>query len=893
MLNLDNLITRLHSFFSYKFIDQLQRNFEDIKLWADSSNKALNDHKKQKDDAHTSDQIKHVTKKGQDVSLSDALNYHNEKVTRLVLGHNGNGIQELRASRTSMDAEGFDDLSGRLYHDFLREENERKNLREELLKKIQRVVNVDDFGADPTGQKDSTQAFKDALGYGNVMVNMSGGTYLTTGIKMPNNSRLVGQGKGITTIKFTDDAPREAIGITNLRMSGTANNISLEDFSFDGNKEVRFPNEVHDYRGANYDYATPSGGSLSSNIRFAGVKRGFIKNVETYDALLHGIDITMASDRYYDEGDGNRPPSSLESEYIWIDNCECYGHGDDGITTHWCKYVFITNCYSHEPKAYHGNSNGIEVDDGSRYVYLNGNTTYHNHCGIEIKAHESTCAPYNIMVDGHISRDDTRAYVLRHIGHHRLNDPISRTAYNVTLNNCMALTPFPNETYKGWTSRALSISAYKNVSVTNFVAQGDGRYSKDNPVVAIQFKSENISLNGINITGFKNSSADIRVLGSDNRGQNYSINNANIFQSSNTAGIQDGGRVYTTKITNCNIKGNGTGTGIKTVNTKAQMYGNSVSNYSNNTVVNKTTYNDTPTRFTGGAILASGAGNSLASKSAVIASTGGSTAYEDRTYVIGSSVGSKAKGSRSGVIGSSNSETISGKHSQLILASKKVKTENSFTTVGGYAEKGSPSHSNVKFELNSFNGNATFTGKITQNNADIAELYESQSGEAVPLGTIVTLDGGKIRKAQPNEPILGVISGTAALIANDKAYHHKDRYLVDDYGVLVTERKQVENIDDEGNVYYEWRDVPVENPNYDPKLAYVPRSERPEWNAVGLLGQIYTNVDKDVIANDFINSRAGIGYTDNVNGKGWVQEITSPYSEDRGFAIALVTWGVR
>lgn len=71
-----------------------------------------------KNDAHTSDQIKHVTKKGQDVSLSDELNYQNEKVTNLVLGHNGNGIQELRASRTSMDAESFDDLSGRLYHDF-------------------------------------------------------------------------------------------------------------------------------------------------------------------------------------------------------------------------------------------------------------------------------------------------------------------------------------------------------------------------------------------------------------------------------------------------------------------------------------------------------------------------------------------------------------------------------------------------------------------------------------------------------------------------------------------------------------------------------------------------------------------------------------------------------
>lgn len=221
-----------------------------------------------------------------------------------------------------------------------------------------------------------------------------------------------------------------------------------------------------------------------------------------------------------------------------------------------------------------------------------------------------------------------------------------------------------------------------------------------------------------------------------------------------------------------------------------------------------------------------------------------------------------------------------GGHTQIVINSRKVKAPSNYHIVGGYSSTGSPSTSNIKFDLSTYSGNLTLAGKLTQNSADIAELYESQSGEEIPLGTIVTLDGGKIRRAQPDEPILGVISGTAALVANDKSYHHKDRYLVDEYGVLVTEHKQVSYTDDDGNIHYEWRDVPVENPNYNPELPYVSRSQRPEWNAVGLLGQIYTNVDKDVIANDFINSRAGIGYTDNVNGKGWVQEITSPYSEE-------------
>lgn len=890
MLNLDNLITRLHSFFSYKFIDQLQRNFEDIKLWADSSNKALNDHKKQKDDAHTSDQIKHVTKKGQDVSLSDALNYHNEKVTHLVLGHNGNGIQELRASRTSMDAESFDDLSGRLYHDFLREENERKNLREELLKKIQRVVNVDDFGADPTGQKDSTQAFKDALGYGNVMVNMSGGTYLTTGIKMPNNSRLVGQGKDITTIKFMDSTPAENIGITNLRMSGHAENISLENFTFDGNKFRQNKS------------LKPTGGSRSSNIRFAGVTNGYIYNVKSHSALLHCIDVTYANDDYYYEGDGNRVPYALESKHIHIDNCETYACGDDSITTHHSRYITITNCYAHHPTITGGNNNGIEIDDGSQFVFLSDNRTEGNFGGVEIKAHATASAARCVFVNNHVSIEDLRAYNIRHIGHHRSKtDAKSKTAYDVALNNCVALYPKYNGVYPGSTPRALLISAYRNVSVNNFTAIGDNDFGKLDsgkidttmPVIAVQFMAENVILNNINITGFKNAGTDIKFFGGDNRGTRFIVSNANIYNSSPKIGIASGAGIYDLKIMNCNLKGTGTGNGIETYNNTTIISGVTADNYTNGAVIAKEKYNVVPTVLKGGASIASTGGGGVADVSAVIASTGGSKAYSNRSYVIGSGGGSKAYGSRSSVMNSLESETQKGGHTQIVINSRKVKTPGNYHIAGGYSDKGSPSESNIKFDLSTLSGNLTLAGKLTQNSADIAELYESQSGEAIPLGTIVTLDEGKIRRAQPDEPILGVISGTAALVANDKSYHHKDRYLVDDYGVLVTEHKQVSYTDDDGNVHYEWRDIPVENPNYNPSLPYVSRSERSEWNAVGLLGQIYTNVDKNVIANDFINSRAGVGYTDNANGKGWVQEITTPYSEDRGCAIALVTWGVR
>ncbi|MDW8564718.1 peptidase G2 autoproteolytic cleavage domain-containing protein [Staphylococcus shinii] len=889
-----NLIKKLQSIFGQKIINQIESNFEDIEQYADTNESYKKTHGSTEKNAHTTEQILHILEDGLKSTSSDELKYQRQQIKELVLGHNGNGISELTAARTSMDAKRFGTLDNRLYHDFLKEKNEREAADADLLAKIQRNVNVDDFGADPTGKVDSSEAFKKALGNGGVTVNLSAGTYLLDkGIKLPNYSRLVGQGQDISTIKLSTKAPRETIAITNLKMSGEAKCISVEHLAVNGNKTARFPNEQHEYNGATYYHPKPSGGSLSSNIRFAGVTKGFAKDVKSYDAILHCIDVTHASDTYYNKGDGQRVPEELESKYIWIENCETYGQGDDGITTHHSRYIFINNCYSYKPKAYHGNSNGIEVDDGSQKVYLEGNTTYHNHCGIEIKAHDDSSAPNGIYVNGHVSKDDARSYVLRHIGHHRSKtDDKSKTAYNVVLDNCMAITPFQNNVYHGWTPRALTVSAYRNVQVNNFIAIGDDRFTYGEPVCTIQFMAENIVYNNFNIMNFRNAGQDIRILGGDNRGRNYTISNSNFYRSSNKCAIQDGGRVYTTKVTGCNFTGNGTGTAIQGYNSKMQIYGVSCEGYAHAAKLNAEVYDYMPVRMNGGVTIGSTGSHANAKRAAVIASTGGSNAHEDRTFNIGSSRKTQAYGSRSGNIGSTNSQTIKGKHSQLILASKNVKSKNSFVTVGGYSEGTQASDKNIKYELSSFSGDLTLSGKLKQDNADIAELMESQSGQPIEMGMIVTLDGDKVRKAQQGDFPIGIISGTASLVSNDKSFHHKDRFLKDEYGVIVTETKEVLNYDKEGNEYPEYREIPVKNPNYIEDIEYKPRSERPEWNTVGMIGQIYTNVEKNVVAGDFISGRAGIGYKDYEKGRGIVMEVTTPYTEERGCAIALVLWGL-
>nr|WP_259336011.1 peptidase G2 autoproteolytic cleavage domain-containing protein [Staphylococcus devriesei] len=882
MINLNDLITKLHSSFGSKFAGQIQQNFETIKGWIGDLESNVNSHKTKDDKAHKSSQITYS-----DTTVESYLDYLNGKTTNLVLGHNGDGISELKASRTSIDGNNHDDLSNRLFYDFQKQKKSMDELRKEFELKLKRNVSVDDFGADPTGQQDSTKAFEQALGNGNVTVNMSAGTYLTTGIKMPNNSRLVGQGKEITTIKLMNSTPASNCGITNLKMSGMAKNISLENFTFDGNK----------FRQSGLK---PAGGSRSSNIRFAGVKGGYIYNVISHDALLHGIDVTYASDEYYYQGDGNRVPQSLESQYVHIDNCEVYAFGDDGITTHHSRNLTISNCYAHHPTITGGNNNGIEIDDGSQFVFLSDNKTERNFGGLEIKAHATASAARCVFVNNHQSLEDLRSYNIRHIGHHRKKtDSLTKTADTVVLNNCIALYPKYNGVYPGETPRALVVSAFRNVTINNFTAIGDddfgklsgGKFDSTLPAIAIQFMSGNVILNNINIMDFKNAGSDIRIFGGDNRGYRQVISNFNILNSSKKVGIMGGAGVYELKITNGNIKGNGTGNAIETYNNTTEISGVSVDYYDYAAVIAGEKYKVAPTVFKGPFSASTTGSAAVADKSAVIASSGGSKAYSPRSFVIGSGVKSKAMGSRSGVINSLSSETDRHSHAQTIFNSRNVKSPGSYHTVSGYNDKGNPSTSNIKIDFNTLKGDLTLAGQLRQNNADIAEYFESQSGQAIELGMIVTLDGSKIRKAQPSDKPIGVISGTAALIANDKTYHHKSRYLQNEYGVTVTKRVQREFIDDDGNSQFEWRDVPIENPEYDETLDYVARSDRPEWNAVGLLGQIYTNVEQDVVAGDYINGKAGIGFKDNEKGIGRVMEITTPYTQERGYAIALVLWG--
>jgi len=366
-----------------------------------------------------------------------------------------------------------------------------------LQMKIQKEVNVQDYGAVGDGLTDNTKAFQKAIGNGSRLVFVPAGLYIVKGIKLPSNTYLIGAGKGITTLRLHDNAPKSAILVTNKHHLSGNHHVFVEGMTLDWNVERLSETE-----------RTASGNNRSSCLTLAHVTYGWVKKVEAINAGLHSFDVS--STIYYYIRDGFVGPG--RSSFIWLDELNGSGFGDDGITTHHSDFIFISNSFMCDPsgRAHEkgvSNSNGIEIDDGSRHVWLVNNVTTRCFGGVEIKAHHNASAASDVVIVGHLSVHDNRSFNFRHIGHHKGNDPVSKTAYNIRAMNLVAIAPIFTSLYTKSTPRGMVISAYRNVVINHFTLLGDPSYDyKEQPVIAIQYRANRVVLKDIFLDGFDKAS---------------------------------------------------------------------------------------------------------------------------------------------------------------------------------------------------------------------------------------------------------------------------------------------------------------------------------------------------------------------------------------------------
>lgn len=176
--------------------------------------------------------------------------------------------------------------------------------------------------------------------------------------------------------------------------------------------------------------------------------------------------------------------------------------------------------------------------------------------------------------------------------------------------------------------------------------------------------------------------------------------------------------------------------------------------------------------------------------------------------------------------------------------------------------------------------------------ADYAEYFEWSDGNLKSedrVGYFVTFDDGNlIRKANSkDEYILGIISGNPSVVGNaDECW--VGRFVRDDFGRYIDEEFEYEVV-----VGYEEVEEPEEsitepeepkkdkpkkdkpnkkikkikkketgtkwkeNPNYDQTQTYVPRDQRAEWSAVGMLGVLSVYDDGTCVKNGYCTVKDG------------------------------------
>lgn len=200
--------------------------------------------------------------------------------------------------------------------------------------------------------------------------------------------------------------------------------------------------------------------------------------------------------------------------------------------------------------------------------------------------------------------------------------------------------------------------------------------------------------------------------------------------------------------------------------------------------------------------------------------------------------------------------TIAAGRNQTAMGKYNISDTKSLVIVGNGSKDTTRSNA---YKLDA-NGNGWFEGTVASTGADYAEYFEWLDGNPDGedrIGRVVTLDGEKIRYAQPGEYILGVISGTALVLGDNPGDEWKDKFVKDKYGRFLTETVEdfVEYFDYETGTMVTESTGLVErkilNPAFNPDDEYVTRKERNEWEIVGMMGKLHVTDDGTCVPNGY------------------------------------------
>jgi len=227
-------------------------------------------------------------------------------------------------------------------------------------------------------------------------------------------------------------------------------------------------------------------------------------------------------------------------------------------------------------------------------------------------------------------------------------------------------------------------------------------------------------------------------------------------------------------------------------------------------------------------------------------------------------------------------------YTSIALKASTNRTGNSaFTLLGCYSNNEGDTEFYVRGDGNVFSDGGTAMGSP----ADYAEMFEWKDGNAgseVRFGYSVILDGNKVVKASDSDDaskIIGVVSANPAVLGDAAHLRWSNKYLRDEWNKNIEEEYTVtewtETTYEDNNfrtkeIWYETDKIPSDvtaptedvkdsdgrviktkaiikiteedgvtklkrrklNSNFDESKTYIPRIERKEWDAIGMMGKL-------------------------------------------------------
>jgi hypothetical protein len=285
--------------------------------------------------------------------------------------------------------------------------------------KLRQTVSVKDFGAVGDGTSDDTTEIQAALtaASGTSNVYLPAGTYIVSAtIFIPSNTYFFGDGKSSIIKMIGTEGRNTTVVMTGFR-NNKRENIVIENMQIDFNRTrwaVTGGNQLTDAFNGTAGYSTYQDNDETA-LSICYSENVLVKNVWAIDGYKHCIDVTAPA---YRTGTDGATYDSQPSKNVTLQNCYVSGGGDDNITTHHSTDINIIGCWSENPSGVRipQNSNCIEIDDGSRNVFVTNCVTIGGNYGLQIKGHDYAPAPYNVIVNGLRAVNNTQGVELRHSG---------------------------------------------------------------------------------------------------------------------------------------------------------------------------------------------------------------------------------------------------------------------------------------------------------------------------------------------------------------------------------------------------------------------------------------------------------------------------------------------